>query len=280
MVPAFLNAYTAMGDGGMSLFPALARLLPNWSVKYSGLSQLTWFKERFKSVNISHAYKSVYAVGSYSSFSTFVEYMGGLGFISNATTGMPQPNSIYNVSQVSINESFSPLLGIDVTLQNNMTLKMEYRTTRILNLAMTNAQLTETTSKDLVFGFGYKIQDFNPFAPKARKVKTGSGKDTEQNNTAAARTTRRGFSHDLNLRLDVSYRKQAAINRDIATVTSTATSGNNAFKLSFSADYTMSRLLTMSFYLDRQTNTPLLSSNSYPTTTQDFGLALKFSLTR
>ena len=63
-------------------------------------------------------------------------------------------------------------------------------------------------------------------------------------------------------------------------MTSSASSGNTAFKLSFSADYSLSRLLTMSFYYDRQTNTPLLSSNSYPTTTQDFGLSLKFSLTR
>jgi cell surface protein SprA len=46
------------------------------------------------------------------------------------------------------------------------------------------------------------------------------------------------------------------------------------------ADYTLSKLVTMTFYFDRQTNTPLLSSNSYPTTTQDFGLSLKLSLTR
>jgi len=38
--------------------------------------------------------------------------------------------------------------------------------------------------------------------------------------------------------------------------------------------------LTLSAYYDRQTNTPLLSSSSYPTTTQDFGLSVKFSLTR
>lgn len=82
------------------------------------------------------------------------------------------------------------------------------------------------------------------------------------------------------MRLDLSYRRQAAITRDIASLTSAASSGNTAFKLSFMADYTLSRLLTMSFYYDRQTNTPLLSSSSYPTTTQDFGLSVKFSLTR
>lgn len=208
--------------------------------------------------------------------------MNGLGFVTDITTGNPIPNSMYNVSQVSINEAFSPLLGVDVTLQNNMTMKLEYRTTRVINLSMTSVQLTETTSKDWVFGFGYKIQDFNLFTGTShRTVKSNRGKnDSEQKKGQTTQTNRRGFSHDLNLRLDLSYRKQAAINRDIASVTSTATSGNNAFKLSFTADYTLSRLLTMSFFLDRQTNTPLLSNNSYPTTTQDFGLSLKFSLTR
>ena len=89
-----------------------------------------------------------------------------------------------------------------------------------------------------------------------------------------------GINQDLNMRLDISLRDQAAITRDIATRTSAASSGNSALKISFMADYTLSRLLTMSFYYDRQTNTPLLSSSSYPTTTRDFGLSLKFSLTR
>ena len=55
---------------------------------------------------------------------------------------------------------------------------------------------------------------------------------------------------------------------------------NEAFSPLLGIDYTLSRLLTISFYYDRQTNTPLLSSSSYPTTTQDFGLSIKFSLTR
>ncbi len=286
MVPAFLSTYTSMGGNSLSVFPALSRLLPNWSLRYSGLGNLPWFSDHFKSVNISHAYKSIYAVGSYSSFSTYMEFMNGLGFINDATTGNAIPNSMYNISQVSINEAFSPLLGVDVTLYNNMTIKAEYKTTRVINLSMSSVQLTETSSKDMVIGMGYKIQDFNLFARGGhRKVKgANKGKADEKqnnnNNRQASTSARRGFSHDLNVRFDLSYRKQAAINRDIATATSTATSGNDAFKLSFTADYTLSRLVTMSFYLNRQTNTPLLSNNSYPTTTQDFGLSLKLSLTR
>ena len=282
MIPAFLNAYTSMGGNSLSLFPALSRLLPNWTVRYSGLGKLPWFRDHFKSVNINHSYKSIFAVGSYNSYSTYQEYMNGLGFISDTSTGNPSPSSMFNISQVSINEAFSPLLGMDVTFNNNMTLKGEYRQTRVLNLSMTSVQLNEALSKDWVIGMGYRINNFSLFEGGARKLKakTGAGNKKDNRNASSNSQQMRGTNHDLNLRLDFSFRKQAAIVRDIATMTSSASSGNNALKLSFSADYTFSKLLTMSFYYDRQTNTPLLSSSSYPTTTQDFGLSIKFSLTR
>ena len=283
MIPAFLKAYTSMGGNSLSVFPALSRMLPNWTIRYSGLGRLPWFNEHFKSININHSYKSVFAVGSYNSYSTFQEYMNGLGFVSDAATGNPSPSSMFNISQVSINESFSPLLGMDVTFNNNMTVKAEYRQTRVLNLSMTSVQLNEALSKDWVIGMGYRINNFDVFgwgAKASRSKSKGGNKNAANKNASTTKTVQNGTNHDLNLRLDFSFRKQAAIVRDIASMVSSASSGNNALKLSFSADYTFSKLLTMSFYYYRQTNTPLLSSSSYPTTTQDFGLSIKFSLTR
>lgn len=281
MIPAFLSAYTSMSGSSLSLFPALSRLLPNWTIRYAGLGKLPWFRDNFKSINLNHSYKSVFAIGSYSSFSTFQEFMNGLGFVEDAATGNPQPSSMYNISQVSINEAFSPLLGVDMTFLNNMTAKLEYRQTRVLSLSMTSIQINEALSKDWVIGMGYKINDFMPFG--GRKTVKGNRTNSKNNNkTKENSSTMRntGVNHDLNLRLDFSFRKQAAIVRDIASLTSSASSGNNALKLSFTADYTFNKLLTISFYYDRQTNSPLLSSSSYPTTTQDFGLSIKFSLTR
>ena len=282
MVPAFLSAYTSSGGGKLDIFPSLARMLPNWTIRYSGLGKLPFLRDIFKSVNINHAYRSIFAIGSYSSYSTYMEFMNGLGFIENATTGNPTPSSMYNVSTVSLNESFSPLLGVDVTLNNNLTAKLEYRSTRVLSLSMTSVQLNEATSHDWVLGAGYKLSNFNLFGGgNHRKVKSKKKGDDESNSQSSSKSGRNSNNtgHDLNLRLDVSYRKQANISRDIATMTSSASSGNTAFKLSFTADYTLSRMLTMSFYYDMQTNTPLLSSSSYPTTTHDFGFNMKFSLT-
>ena len=289
MIPAFLNAYTSMGGVGLNLFPALRSLLPNWSIRYSGLSQLPWFRDVFKSVNLTHSYKSIFAIGSYQSYSTWMALDGNLGFTTDATTGNPVPSSMFNISQVSINEQFSPLLGVSVTMQNDLTAEIKYVQSRVLSLSMTSVQLSEALSKDWVLGFGYKVNNFNLFggrnhrAVKTNKNKKGDDKSQEQNKQSkqsSSSSSNKGVNHDLNLRLDISYRKQASITRDIASMTSTASSGNTAFKFSFTADYTLSKLLTMSFYYDMQTNTPLLSSSSYPTTTHDFGFNLKLSLTR
>ena len=283
LLPAFLDAYTSGSGGSLDLFPSLWRMLPNWTVRYSGLSKIPWLADHFKSVNINHGYKSVFAIGSYASYSSWLEYMGDLGFIT-AADGSLSPSTMYNISTVSINEAFSPLLGMDVTLQNNMTVKLEYRTSRVLNLSMTSVQLNEQRSNDWVIGLGYKISDFKLFSRTgSRKVKNAQNrKGGNQNDQKNQQTNSRskGVNHDLNMRADFSLRSQAAITRDIATGVSSASSGNSALKISFAADYTLSRLLTLTFYYDRQTNTPLLSSSSYPTTTRDFGLSVKFSLTR
>lgn len=272
MIPAFLDAYTASG-GRLDIFPSLARLLPNWSITYSGLSKLPKMKKVFKSFNLNHGYKSTYAVGAYSSYSAFCEYLGGWGFINDVATGLPVPSGMYDVSTVSLNESFNPLFGVDMTFLNNLTAKFEWRRTRVLALSMTSQQISETRSNDFVIGLGYKIANLNLFAPK-RTVRS-KGKKGEDSKNAS-----QGFANDLNMRLDFSIRNQSALNRDIPTTITQATSGNNVIQVNFSADYALSRYLTLTAYYDRQFNKPLLTTNSYPIKTQDFGISIKFMLTR
>lgn len=286
MVPAFLSAYC----GGnalttpLDIFPAITRLLPNWSLRYSGLTKLSpWLGDHFKSININHAYKSVYAVGAYNSYSNFMAYMNDWGFIKDVTTGNPIPSSMYNVSTVSINETFSPLIGVDMTFNSGMTSKLQYNSTRALNLSMTSVALTENFSNDIIIGLGYKIKDLNLFGAKsiqsneARKSKKSKNKKEEK---TAPRNTRNTFNHDLTINADFSYRMQHALNRNIQTAVTTATSGATAYKLAVAANYSFSRLLTLAGYFDWQRNEPIVSQSSYPTTTFDFGVSMKFSLTR
>ena len=264
MIPAFLAAYTgrSASNSALDLFPDILSMMPNWRVTYSGLSKLEFFKKYFKSVTLNHAYRSTYSVGSYSTFQNFHSYMGDWGFVDDIQTGIPVPSSMYDVSAVSINEQFSPLLGVDVTFKNGITTKVEYKTTRILNLSLAANQIVESSTKDFVLGMGYKIMGLELFPGRNKK------------------DSKNKISNDLALRMDVSFRNQSALARDIQQVTTQATSGNKALKISFSADYTLSRLLSVSLYYDRQKNTPLVSASSYPVTSADFGMRLKFSLTR
>lgn len=259
MIPAFLSAYTSSGGSG-SFFPSLASMLPNWTVRYTGLSALPWVADHFKSITLSHAYRSIYAVGSYSA--------------TNAAT-----LADYSVPTVSLNEAFSPLLGIDVSLHNDLSVKLEYRTTRIVSLSTTSVQINESRSNDWVLGMAYTISDFNLFGTAGNR-RVSRAQRSQRQQPDSQKSVKTGVNHDLSLRLDLSLRRQASLSRDIATATSAANSGNTALRLSFVADYTLSRLLTLSAYYDRQTNTPLLSSASYPTTTHDFGVSLKVSLSR
>ena len=261
MVPAFLETYT--GYGGGDIFPSMLSMLPNWKIKYAGLAKLAWFKEKFKSVNIEHGYKSVYAVGSYSTYATYMEYTRGIGFVNSTTTGLPVPSSRYNISTVSINESFSPLIGIDVTTSNNLTLGTKFIQSRVLNLSLTAIQMVETYTQEVAFNVGYKILNFKPFngGKKASKSKKDNG-------------------NDVNIRADFSFRNSSSICRSIDKGTTQATSGNKSFNYSLTADYAYSKMLTFSLYFDRQKSIPLISTNSYPTTTTDFGVSMRFSLTR
>lgn len=300
MIPAFLAAYQGRDASSAStdIFPTLLRMLPNWNISYKGLGNLPWVRDHFKSVTLTHAYKSIYSIGSYNSYSNYIRSIAGedMGYAGTAAAGVYSASSMYDISTVSINETFSPLIGINLTFNNNMTLKAEYKTTRVSTLSITSAQINETSSKDFVIGWGWKINDFrlsSLFGGKAsrkaakanRSNKKGSSSkatsNTQSNSSSSkSSSTKKAFAHDLNLRFDFSLRNQAAIRRDIQSGLCEATSGQLAIKTSAQIDYTMSRYITMSLYYDRQRSSPLLSSSSYPTVTQDFGMTMKVSLTR
>jgi cell surface protein SprA len=86
--------------------------------------------------------------------------------------------------------------------------------------------------------------------------------------------------NDINIRADFSFKNTSALCRSIDKGTTQATSGNKSFNYSLTADYAYSKMLTFSLYFDRQKSIPLISTSSYPTTTTDFGISMRFSLTR
>ena len=262
LIPAFLAAYTGKDPEKISLspFPSVRSLLPNWSITYDGLIRIPFIRKYFKSMMLSHRYTCSYSVGSYSSFLDWQSAgVGDLGFVSDIQTGNPVPSSPYDISSVSITEGFNPLFGVDATLLNNMTGRLEFRKTRNLNLNISSFQLVESLSNEYIIGVGYKLTEFN----KVLKMKA-----------------KENFSNDLTVRLDFSFRKTMSLIRKIEERLTQATSGNIAKTIQFSADYALSRALTLRAFYDLQINEPIVSTSSYPTSNSNYGISLRFSLTQ
>lgn len=263
LVPAFFAAYVGGDAKSVSLnpIPSMWKLLPNWRMTYDGLLQLfPKLSKWFKTLQLSHAYNCTYAIGNYQTYTNFLQNEQGLGFVLDVANDCPMPSSEFDIGTVTLNESFQPLLGLNATLNNGLTLKSEYAHIRSVSLSMSSAQITENVSKNFTFGTGYKIADFNT------KIGLPGGKQKD-------------VKHDLNMKLDITYKSQMALLRKINDAFSQATSGNTAWTIKFSADYQFSKALQFKLYYDRQMNTPLIST-SYPTVNSDFGMTLSFSLTR
>ncbi|WP_029904487.1 cell surface protein SprA [Prevotella sp. 10(H)] len=261
LVPAFISAYTGRDAKKISLtaFPSLLSMLPNWTVTYDGLVNIPVIKDKFKTLRLNHAYTCYYQVSNYSSFSNWLQADDDLGFIRDVLNGNPVPSSPYNISSVGISELFNPLFGVEGTLNNNMTINARYNNARTLTLNMSSYQIIESLQKEFVLGFGYRINEFNRLIGLTPK-------------------TARQFNNDLNIKADVSHRTVEALLRKIEENFTQATSGTTIVTLKLSADYAMSRSLTLRAFYDRILNKPLISSSSYPTTNSNFGISLKFIL--
>lgn len=271
LVPAFLAAYSGRNINTITLkqFPGLGEMRPNWKITYDGLLRIPWVKSHFKSMTLTHAYQCTYSVGSFTSFANYVNIGGGRGFALDELTQSPIPSSPYNITSVSINEKFAPLIGLNATLKNNLTFNLEYRDSRTLTLNSASGQVVEALQKGLVIGAGYKIANFNTIL----KMK-GSGQ---------------GISHDLTMNLDFQLTNNRSLIRriveDVTTpsgyINSTqATSGTRALTVNFTAKYILSKLVTLGMFFDQQVNTPLVSTSAYPTSNTNVGVSINISLTR
>ena len=263
LIPAFLAAYTGtdVKNQSFKLIPSILKLLPNWRISYDGLSQIPFIQEHFKNVNLIHAYVCKYNIGSFSSYASWIESENGYGFVQDVATEKPMPSSQFDVASVSITENFNPLLRIEATLKNSLTLSTEYRTGRNLALNIASTQMVESSNAEYVFGVGYRISDFD--------VILKLNNDKEQK-----------IKNDLNLRLDISKKEFKTLIRKIDDDQATqATTGDNTFGLQFSAEYVFSSKMNFRLFYDLQTSNPLVSSY-YPTSSQNFGISVKLLLTR
>jgi cell surface protein SprA len=262
LIPAFMAAYSGKDPSKVDLnpFPGIKAILPNWRVTYDGLMRVPFFKRLFKAFNLNHAYQCTYSVGSFTSFSDWVSIGEGIGFTQDVLTNGAIPSSPYNIASITLTEKFAPLIGFTATFFNDMSLNAQYDDQRTLTLNSSAGQLVEASTKSFTLGGSYKIANFN----QVLKLKT-----KQQN-----------VNNDLTFNLNVKMSSNTALIRKIESNTAQATNGTRTWSVNFTANYVVSKRITMGAYFDYQTNTPLVSTTSYPTTNSNYGLTINMSLVK
>ena len=250
MIPAFLAAYSGRNakNSKLKAFPAIP--LPNWRITYDGFIKISYIKKRFKQFSISHAYRSTYSVGSYQ---TNLNYGNGDEINLNNMSYHVQRD----ISQVTINEQFSPLFKVDMTWKNSLLTKVELKRSRVLSLSLANNQLTETGSQEYVLGVGYRIKDveFKMFSGGSRKK----------------------ISSDLDLKLDFSLMNNKTVIRKVIEDLEQITMGQRLIKIKFSADYVVSQKINIKAFYDRVITNPFIST-TFPSSITNVGFSLRFTL--
>ena len=253
LIPAFLSAYTGRDPESTSLSPFTDTPLPNWNFKYTGLMRLKWFKEKFNRFSIQHGYQSAYTMNMFQSNLDY-DRRDPYGQFNRDQNGNFK-NELY-IANMNLMEVFSPLVQVDFEMKNSVSVLTEIRRDRTLSLSFDNNLLTEMVGQEYIAGLGYRIKDL-------RIVTQFEGK-------------RRVLSSDLNLKLDVAYRRNETIIRALDVVNNTTTAGQDIWSINFLADYMVTKQLTVIFFYDHIFSQNAIST-IFPQTTIRSGITLTYN---
>ncbi len=248
LLPAFVAAYTGQSASSVSTETFRETPIPNWTLKYTGLMRIGWFKDNFRRFSIAHGYRSSYSINS---FRSNLDYGQGGQF--DQSGNFKNPILITNATLV---EQFNPLIRVDFEMANSLSVLAEMRKDRALSLSFDNNLLTEMSGNEYVVGLGYRV-------PNIKFVTHIGGR-------------RSVMSGDLNLKADLSLRDNITVIRNLDINTNQVTAGQNIWSLKFTADYALTKNLTTLFFYDH-TFSEFKVSTAFPQTTIRTGFTLRYN---
>jgi len=164
------------------------------------------------------------------------------------------------VPNVTISESFAPLINVDMQLVSQLGAKFEFAKSRQLSLSLVDYQLSETRSTKFTIGGRWRKKNFPlPFrVPFSRQ-------DTKK------------LQNDITFQLDFSIQDDITSNSRLDQVTSLPTNGQKVITISPSIDYVLNRRIKVILYFDQRRTEPKISTSA-PITTTKAGVKVSISL--
>jgi cell surface protein SprA len=252
IISAFMAAYRGKdaSSSSLSAFPKIP--LPNWRINYGGLGRIDFMAETFKSVDVRHAYRSVYSVNGFNSLQRYTENNG----FSNTRDDNENFLPFYQFQQVTIAETFSPLIGVDTRLKNNLTANFEIGRTRLLGLSLSNSQLAQLSENNMVFGIGYRTTKFRfPF---------GLFKELKLDN-------------NMDFKLDLAIRDNKTVIYRADVLEAEVSSGAKNITYRPTVDYILNQRFNIKLFYDANLTKPY-TSQTFNTSFSNFGFSLRITL--
>ncbi len=267
VIPSFLAAYTKKDPNTISLIKNSNPNLranpfsgiipkPNWTVTYNGLSRLPGLDKIFTNFSIRHGYHSTFSMNSFNTALLFADpFRIGYPSFRDTLTGNYIP--YFLVPNITIMEAFDPLIEVDMTFTNQLTMRFEYRKSRQLSLSLIDYQLAENRSTEVTFGFNWRQKG----VPLIKKLPFMKGK----------------LDNDVTFRFDFSLRDDATANSKLDQNQSFGTAGQKVIRIAPSIDYIVNNRVSIKLYFEQNRNIPKIST-SFPITNTRGGLQVRISL--
>nr|WP_198513417.1 cell surface protein SprA [Confluentibacter lentus] len=259
LLPAFLAAYTGQDASKVKLGAFRNVPIPNWDLKYTGFMKFAWFKKNFRRFSVNHGYRSTYTINQFRSNLDFNGIDYGLDYASQPNDDLDQSGNFKNqvlYSNINLAEMFSPLIRIDMEMQNSIKILAEIKKDRLLSLSFDNNLMTEIQGNEYILGLGYRIKDL--------RIRSNLAGPTQR------------IVSDLNMKADVSIRDNKTIIRYLDLENNQITSGQTIWSVKYSADYAFSKNLTALFYFDYSFSEYAIST-AFPQTTIRSGFTLRYN---
>jgi cell surface protein SprA len=265
LIPAFLSAYQGVDPDKITTRAFRDVPIPNWTLKYTGLMKIPWFKKTFRRFSVQHGYRSRYTINQFRTNLDYDDSVENLVVDPNTGIGSIAPenqDSNGNLknrtlfSNINLEEQFSPLFRIEFEMKNSIKVLAEMQKDRLLSLSFDNNLLTEVQGKEYTLGLGYRIKDL-----RIRSALAGP---------------RQIVKSDLNMRADISVRDNKTIIRYLDLDNNQVTAGQTIWSGKFTADYAFSKNLTAIFYFD-YTFSDFAISTSFPQTSLRSGITLRYN---
>ncbi|HET7117042.1 MAG TPA: cell surface protein SprA, partial [Hanamia sp.] len=270
LVPAFIAAYTGKDPNKVSLIKQqnsnvksnpFGGILPkpNWRITYNGLSRIPGLEKIFTNFSISHAYNASLSMNSFTSALDYrdVSHYDYPSFIDTVSNNYIP---FFLVPNVTIQEQFAPLLGLDMTFTNQLSLKFDYTKQRQLSLSLIDYQLSEVRSSQITFGGSYRKKGMKlPFKVPFSK------------------TTSKTLDNEMNFSLNFSIRNNVTSNSILDQNSAFATSGSKEIMISPTLSYYINNRVNVQLYFDQDRVIPYISSSA-PTVNTRAGVRVRISL--